>query len=119
MTFWEALFRSDWDTLMRSDRFEVAIAGVVGSAVHVAMEWQGWPSGVRRLFVGFAAALFMSPVGVPLFKSAFSMVAIPPDQAAGFGGFVTGVAGVIILEIFLNFLKLMRREKRLPHDDER
>lgn len=106
------------EQLTQSGRLEVAIAGVIGSAVHVVMEWNGVASGLRRLFVGAAAAFFMSPIGIPLFQMAFSAIDIPPEHAAGFGGFVTGVAGVIIIEIFLNTVKAFRREKRLHVDGQ-
>jgi hypothetical protein len=105
-----------FEQLAQSGRLEVAIAGIFGSAVHVVMEWNGVASGLRRLFVGASTAFFMSPVGVPLFQIAFSAIDIPPEHAAGFGGFVTGVAGVIIIEIFLNTVKSFRKEKRLRHD---
>jgi hypothetical protein len=105
-----------WETWLQTGRVEIAIAGLIGSAVHVVMEWQGYASGLRRLFVGAAAALFMSPVGIPIFQKCFAMVSIPPEHAAGFGGFVTGVSGVIIIEIFINSLKLMKKEGRIRHD---
>lgn len=109
---------SFWEQLSQTVKLEVAIAGTIGSAVHVAMEWNGFGSGLRRLFVGAATAFFMSPVGVPLFQMAFSAIDIPTDKAAGFGGFVTGVAGVIIIEIFLNTAKAFRKERGLPHEEQ-
>ncbi|WP_331373759.1 hypothetical protein [Sinorhizobium chiapasense] len=109
MTFWDFVSKA-WDWAISSGKGEVAIAGIAGSAVSVALEWTGVMSGFRRLFVGATTAFFLSPVGVPLFQWAFGTIDIPPDQAAGVSGFVTGLSGIIIVETFLTALRLRKHE---------
>lgn len=108
---------SFWD-FITSGKGEIAIAGLMGSAVSVAMEWNGVVSGIRRLFIGSAAAYFLSPVGVPLFQWTFGQISIPAENAAGVGGFVTGIAGVILIEIFLNLLRIRKSELGKVRNDQ-
>ncbi len=58
---------SIWEWIA-SGKGEMALAGIAGSAVSVAMEWSGFMAGIRRLFVGAVTAYFLAPVGLPLFK---------------------------------------------------
>lgn len=109
MTFWDLLSKT-WDVAASSGKGEIALAGIAGSAVSVALEWTGVLSGIRRLFVGATTAFFLSPIGVPLFQWAFGAIDIPPDQAAGVSGFVTGLSGIIIVETFLGALRLRKAE---------
>jgi|GEM_PF-1298079 len=104
------LLAKGWDWAISSGKGEIAIAGIAGSAVSVALEWTGVMSGVRRIFVGATTAFFLSPVGVPLFQWAFGAIDIPPDQAAGVSGFVTGLSGVIIVETLLTALRIRKNE---------
>lgn len=98
------------ESLLSTDKGQVAIAGIAGASVSAVMEWTGVVSGIRRLFVGATTAYFMSPVGLPLFAWAFGQVNIPAEQAASVGGFVTGVAGVILVEIFLGLMRIRKLE---------
>jgi hypothetical protein len=98
-----------WDWLS-SGKGEIALAGIAGSAVSVAMEWNGYLSGFRRLFVGAVAAYFMAPLGVPLFQWSLGHLEVPGEQAAGVGGFIMGIGGVIIIEIILKAFRLRSAE---------
>ncbi len=109
MTFWE------W---VATGKAEVALAGVAGSAVSVAMEWTGVISGVRRLFVGAVTAYFLAPVGLPMFKWVLGQIDVPVEQSAGVGGFVLGIGGVIIVEILLKAFRIRRAEIRSSNDDQ-
>ncbi|AAL49615.1 unknown [Sinorhizobium phage PBC5] len=109
MTFW------DW---INSGKGEALLAGFAGSAVSVAMEWNGVPSAVRRLFVGGVTAYYLSPLGVPLFQWALGQLEVGGEQAAGVGGFIIGVGGVIIVEIILKAFRIRSRELRVSRDDK-
>lgn len=121
MSFW------DW---VSSDELKTAFAGIAGSAVSVAMEWNGIGSGLRRLFIGAVAAYFLAPIGVPLFQWALGHLSVPSEQSASVGGFIIGIGGVIICEIILKAFRIRsaelglegaprrRRGARGPRNDE-
>lgn len=105
-----------WDWISTA-KGEIALAGIAGSAVSVAMEWTGFVSGARRLFVGATAAYFMAPVGIPVFQWLLGRLDVPAEQSAGVGGFIIGIGGVIIVEIILKAYRLKRAELGAkPHD---
>ncbi|KQV28538.1 hypothetical protein ASC97_05555 [Rhizobium sp. Root1203] len=101
----------DW---LSSGKGEIAVAGIAGSAVSVVMEWNGIGSGIRRLFVGAVAAYFMAPLGVPLFQWSLGHLEVAGEQAASVGGFIMGLAGVIIIEIVLKAFRLRSAELSQP-----
>ncbi len=107
MTFWEWL-----DTA----RGEVAVAGIAGAAVSAVMEWEGLIPSTRRFFVGFVTAFFLGPVGIPLLAWLFPKINVPVEHAASVGGFVIGVSGIILIEIFLSVLKLKKLTLVLKDD---
>ena len=101
MTLWE------W---ISSGKGEVALAGIAGSAVSVVMEWTGIMAGIRRLFVGAVTAYFLAPVGLPMFAWTLGKIDVPSEQAAGVGGFILGIGGVIIVEIILKAFRIRKAE---------
>lgn len=101
-----------------SGKGEIALAGMAGSAVSVAMEWSGVVSGVRRLFVGFVTAYYLAPVGIPMFRWVFGQINLPVEQSTSAGGFILGVGGVIIVEIILKAFRIRRAEIRSDVDDK-
>jgi hypothetical protein len=109
MSFWEYLL---------SGKAEAALAGIAGSAVSVAMEWTGFKSGIRRLFVGAVTAYFLAPVGLPLFKWGLGHIDVPPEQSVGVGGFILGIGGVIIVEIILKAFRIKRAELGSDRNDK-
>lgn len=94
------VYLSVWDWLS-SDKGQLALAGLAGSAVNAVMEWQGARAGVRKLFVGCTTAYFLGPVGVPLFTWAGGAISLPPDQSSSVGAFLMGVSGVVVIEIIM------------------
>lgn len=109
---------SGWDWFS-STRGEIAVAGLAGAAVSVAMEWTGWWSGIRKMMVGSLTAFFTAPLGVPLIQwSLGHVVTIPVEHSASAGGFIMGVGGVVIAEIILAAWKLRRNELRAERADE-
>jgi hypothetical protein len=103
MTFWEWVW---------SGKAEVALAGIAGSAVSVAMEWTGIKSGIRRLFVGAVTAYFLAPVGLPIIRWVLGQIDVPVEQSAGVGGFILGIGGVIICEILLKAFRIRKAEMK-------
>lgn len=97
----------EWITTPKGD---LTLAGLAGSAVSVVMEWSGFKAGLRRLFVGAVTAYYMGPVGVPLFQWALGHISIEEGQSSSIGGFIMGVAGVIIVEIMLKAFRLRSAE---------
>lgn len=95
-----------------SGKGEIALAGIAGSAVSVAMEWTGFWSGLRRLVVGALTAYFLAPVGLPIFRLVLGQIDVPVEQSAGVGGFILGIGGVIIVEIILKAFRIRRAEMK-------
>ena len=110
---------SFWDYVSVDD-MKTALAGVAGSAVSVAMEWNGILPGLRRLFVGAVTAYFLAPIGIPLFQWTLGHLDVPGEQSASVGGFIIGIGGVIIVEIILKAFRIRSAEigKGLHRHDE-
>ena len=96
---------SEW---LASPSGQLGIAGLVGSAVAAAMEWGGFVSASRRLFVGTASAVFLGPLAIPMLEWALSGINVPKDNAAGMGGFLMGVVGIVAIEIIMKAFKIKR-----------
>ncbi len=103
---------------LASEKGQLATAGIAGSAVSMVMEWNGFGAGARRLFVGAVTAYFLGPLGVPMFQWALGTFQVAGEQAAGVGGFIMGIGGVIIVEIILKAFRIRSHELgRRPHDE--
>lgn len=98
-----------WDWL-QSGKGELLIAGIAGAAVSAVMDWNGVIGAARRFFVGAVTAYFMGPAGIPVFEWVFGKVSIPVEQSVSVGGFVMGVGGIVIIEIFMKTLRLRSHE---------
>lgn len=96
---------SEW---LSSPTGQLGIAGLVGSAVAAAMEWGGIVSASRRLFVGTASAVFLGPLAIPLLEWALGGINVPQDNAAGMGGFLMGVVGIVFIEIVMKAFNIKR-----------
>ncbi len=103
---------------LASEKGQVAMAGIAGSAVSMVMEWNGIGSGARRLFVGAVTAYFLGPLGVPMFQWALGNLQVAGEQAAGVGGFIMGIGGVIIVEIILKAFRIRSHELGRSSDDQ-
>lgn len=93
-----------------TDKGQLALAGLAGSAVNAVMEWEGVLPGIRKLFVGATAAYFLGPIGVPLFTWAGNSLNLPTDQASSVGGFLMGVSGVVVVEIIMRVWKSRKEQ---------
>lgn len=106
-----------WDWVTTSEG-KLALAGVAGSAVSVAMEWTGVLSSLRKLFIGAVTAYYLSPLGMPLFQWALGSMSVPEEQSASVGGFIIGIGGIIIVEIILKAFRIRHAEiGRSRHDE--
>lgn len=103
---------------LTSNKGELLLSGFAGSAVSVAMEFNGWRSSIRRLFIGGVTAYYLGPITIPLLQWAIGSLPIPVDAAniATLGGFVCGLCGIIINEIILKALRIRSAELK-GHDD--
>lgn len=101
MTFW------DW---LHGHTGELLKAGLAGSAVAAAMEWNGVLPAIRKIVVGTLCALYLSPLMVPMLEWVLGTMQVPRDQAAGVSGFLMGVLGIIVIEILLKAFRFRRDE---------
>lgn len=106
-----------WDWLTTGDGKSIA-AGVAGSAVSVALEWSGWPSGLRKFFVGAVTAYYTAPLGAPMVQwSIGHFITVSEAHSISAGGFIMGVGGIVIAEIILKAWRLRRDELKAEKRD--
>mgnify|MGYP001616019077 CR=1 FL=1 len=106
----------DWATTGRGADL---IAGMAGASVAVALEWSGWPAGLRKLFIGAVTAYYTGPIGVPAVQwSIGHFVNVSETHSSSAGGFIMGVGGIVIAEIILKAWRLRRDEMRLESKDD-
>jgi hypothetical protein len=98
---------SIWEYL-NSEKGSLAIAGIAGAAVSAVVEWEGVAKSARRVFVGFMAALYIGPLGMPLFSYAANITSLPEEHMLPAGGFLVGVGGMFIVEFIIKVWKNLR-----------
>ena len=103
----EAETLSIWDWL-NSDKANLALSGMAGAAVSAVMEWEGFAKATRRIFVGFMTALYIGPIGMPLFVWASGISGIPEEHMSPAGGFLVGIGGMFIVEFIIKVWKNLR-----------
>lgn len=96
-----------WDWL-QSDKGGVLVAGVVGSAVSAAMDWNGPVKALRALFVGGACSYYLHPLAIPMVSWVLGGLNVPAENATGTSGFLMGIVGIVIVEIIIKAFKLRR-----------
>lgn len=96
-----------WDWLSQG-KGELLTAGFLGSVVSAAMEWTGTLPAIRKIVVGTICAVYLSPLALPLLSWILAGINVPPESAAGMSGFLTGVTGIVIIEIILKAFRLKR-----------
>lgn len=95
----------DW---WQSGKADLLTAGLAGSAVSAAMEWTGVIPAIRKFVVGTLAALYLSPLAVPLLAWVLDGLQVPPENASGMSGFLMGIVGIVVIEIILKAFNLRR-----------
>lgn len=93
---------------LQSERGQLIQAGLAGSAVAAAMEWTGVMPAVRKIVVGTACAMYLSPLAVPILGWALHGLQVPAENAQGVSGFLMGVTGIILIEIVLKAFRYRR-----------
>jgi hypothetical protein len=96
-----------WEYL-QTEKGSLALAGIAGAAVSAVMEWEGIAKASRRVFVGFMAALYIGPLGMPLFAWAAGITNLPEEHMLPAGGFLVGVGGMFIVEFIIKVWKNLR-----------
>lgn len=99
MAFW------DW---LNSDDGARAVAGIAGASVSAALEWAGIFPTARKVFIGSLSAYYLGPVGVPIVS--WAMAGMKLDPAPTVSGFLMGLVGITIVEIFIRAFRLKRDE---------
>lgn len=92
----------------QSTKGDLFVSGIAGSVVSAVMEWEGVMPAIRRFIVGFLTAYHLGPAGIPIFAWVFGKVEIPVEQATSVAGFITGIGGIVIVEIILKTLHFKR-----------
>jgi len=99
-----------------TDKWVLGIAGLAGGAASAVMEWEGIAKASRRIFVGFVAALYIGPIGVPMFVWSSGVSGIPSEHVLPAGGFLVGVGGMFIVEFIIKVWKNLR-DRGGKHDN--
>lgn len=101
-------FFTNFGAWLETNSGQIAVAGLAGSAVSAAMEWTGvWPA-LRKIFVGVISAIYLSPIAVPILAPVLGAINVPKTNADSLSGYLMGVGGIIVMEIFLKAFRLRR-----------
>lgn len=93
----------------------VALSGLAGGICRMfAAKEKLWPQGFSSVVVGMLAATFLWPVGEPFLEPLIGNLEMEPEVSIMFGGFVTGLLGVSLIGLFVDF----GRSKREARDDD-
>jgi hypothetical protein len=110
---------------LQGESGKLLTAGLSGSAVSVAMEWTGVLPAIRKIVVGSACAMYLSPLAVPMLEWGLGVVNVPEENGATLGGFLMGVVGIVIIEIIVKGFRLRlvdpldtRQSRRRRHDED-
>lgn len=92
--------KSLWDAISTE-----AIAGISGAVAISLVEWHGWVRFARQVVVGGICAVYMSDLSVPLLEFFLSGLKVGSHKAPELGGFIMGMAGMVIVEFFIKLFK--------------
>lgn len=90
------------------EKFLLFLVGLAGAAAVSALEWNGWKVTLRRLIVGCLCAVHLGTLAVPLFDYLLKPLGLDEWNSLPMGGFLMGVGGMTVLEIFVLALRLKR-----------
>ena len=94
----------------------VAVSGFCGGICrYLAARERIWPAGFASIVTGALTATFLWPVAEPLFAPVIGRLEMTAEVRVMFGGFVTGLLGLGLLQFFLDFFRMRRF---LGRDDE-
>lgn len=98
----------------------VVIAGFCGGLVRfIAERERFWPTGLGTIITGMVTAAFLWPVGQPWVEGFLdTKLSLEPVTAAMFGGFVTGVMGVSLIGLILDFTRARREKVNAERNDD-
>lgn len=90
----------------------VAFSGLMGGFCRwFALREKGWPDGVGSVVLGTIAAVFLWPLAEPIFGPLIGKIALEPSTSHMLGGFLTGLSGISLIGLFLDFIRARRRQQ--------
>jgi len=97
----------DWLT---TDKTQLLVAGALGGLVRWITLRDKWTDGLASVVVGTICALYVSPLTIPIVTPALGGIGMPPESTNGLSGFLTGVAGIALSGILIDFWRLRKRQ---------
>lgn len=89
----------------------VVMSGLCGGVCRTFMEpGPIWPHAVGTVLTGLFVAAFLWPAGAPLVEPLVGRLDLAPPERAMFGGFMTGLMGVTLVGLILDFARARRRK---------
>lgn len=86
------------------------LSGLAGGFCRwVALREQWWPQGIGSVALGGVTAIFLWPVAGGLFEPLIGRVDMEPAAARMLGGFLTGLSGVSLVGLYLDFIRARSR----------
>lgn len=84
-----------------TDQGRLAIASFFGSAIAVALDWNGVKPAIRRLVVGTITAMYTFELALPITKMFLGFFSAPQEPSIALSGFLMGTLGVVFVETLL------------------
>jgi hypothetical protein len=88
------------------EKWQLLVAGALGGLVRWITLRDNWKDGLASVLVGTICALYPSPLTLPMLSPLLANVGIQPESTNGLSGFLTGIAGIAMSGLIIDFLKI-------------
>ena len=93
---------------------KLAIAGALGGVVRWLTLKQPPLDGFISVIVGAICAVYIGPSIIPILRPVIDFTGVDADSAAGLGGFLIGIGGILVSGFVLDIWQLRRKLLRHP-----
>ncbi len=99
-----------WQWLTSNAGGQAALAGAAGGFVRALTLRENFKEGFASLFVGALCAMYAAPLTLGVIGPALHAL-IKPDALDGFCAFATGIGGMAVVGLVLDFWKSYREQR--------
>jgi hypothetical protein len=98
----------DFDSFFR----DAAVAGALGGIVRWIRLKEPWREGLLSVFAGAIIARYLYPFTLFMLDPALKIMADDPGARIGMAGFITGVMGMILVGLIIDFTKAKLKKEQ-------